>query len=105
MHDPQPAQTSATRVEQAGSVKLARTKEAHLVTDTEYDYDAFLSYTTEADYLLARDLESFLGRFHELPMPDGKSLKQLRVWRDETGRSAAGAGPRPDVARMLEEYL
>src|SRR5262249_17635134 len=70
---------------------------------SNYAYDAFLSYTTKPDYPLARDLESFLGGFHELPL--SKRLKQLRVWRDETGRPPVSTGLRTNVDTMLEASL
>src|SRR4051812_1666506 len=75
------------------------------MADSNYRYDAFLSYTTEADYLLARDLEDFLGRFHELPTPKTFPLKLLEVGGAERGGSAGGGGSRRDVEGMLEKYL
>jgi WD40 repeat protein len=47
--------------------------------------DAFISYATDADYDLARDLEAFLELFHELPTPEGLTLAPMVVWRDGSG--------------------
>lgn len=75
------------------------------MADSGNEYDAFLSYSTDPDYLLARDLEGFLGRFHELPMPDGSALRQLRIWRDETGRPPPGSPLGDDIRSILTSSL
>lgn len=71
----------------------------------EYTHDAFLSYVTEADYDLARDLESFLERFHELPTPESFSLRPLSIWRDGSDVSLSEAGNHAGVAGWLEYYM
>ena len=75
------------------------------MTVSNYRFDAFLSYTTEADYSLARDLESFLESFHELPMPEKTPLRQLKVWRDGSDVSISHAGGPMDLSSMLVAYL
>lgn len=74
------------------------------MSDDTYEYDLFISYSTSSDYALARDLEGFLGSFHELPTPENMPLKILRVWRDETGRSLKEEG-KTEITPMLERYL
>ena len=49
---------------------------------SDYQYDAFLSYSTVPDYRLARRLESFLEGFHRLDEDGGLGLRQLTVCRD-----------------------
>ena len=49
---------------------------------TEEEFDLFISYATDSDYNLARDLESFLESFHRLPNPDRVELKELKICRD-----------------------
>ncbi len=45
-------------------------------------YDAFLSYATSGDYLIARRIEAFLEGFHQRIAHGGPSLKPLRICRD-----------------------
>ena len=47
-----------------------------------FEFDAFLSYSTEPDYKFARNLESFLEQFHTLPTLKDVELRQLRICRD-----------------------
>lgn len=56
-------------------------------TETEidresFDFDVFLSYSTDPDFKLSRKLEAFLEDFHRLPSPKDINLKELRVCRD-----------------------
>jgi len=48
----------------------------------QWDYDAFLSYSTRADYKLAVKLEEFLEGFHEERGIQGRRLKPMRICRD-----------------------
>ena len=48
----------------------------------EFRYDLFLSYATDPDYRLARDLERFLETFHEIETPDDVEIRPLEVCRD-----------------------
>ena len=43
-------------------------------------YDAFISYATDPDYLLVRELEIFLETFHDTPTPSGIELRPLSIW-------------------------
>jgi WD40 repeat protein len=46
-------------------------------------YDLFLSYSTDPDYKLSREIESFLESFHQLDVQDEKyKLKELSICRD-----------------------
>ena len=71
----------------------------------EYRHDAFLSYATAADYELARDLEDFLERFHELPTPAELPLRPLSIWRDGSDVSIADSMRGGDVSSILERAL
>jgi hypothetical protein len=45
-------------------------------------YDAFISYATDPDYLLVRELEIFLETFHDTPTPSGIELRPLSICVD-----------------------
>jgi len=45
-------------------------------------YDAFLSYSSRADYHRARRVEAFLESLHQTPVPLEASLRQLQICRD-----------------------
>ena len=70
-----------------------------------FKYDAFLSYATEADYDLARNLEDFLERFHELPTPVELPLRPLSIWRDGSDVSIGDARSRGGITSILENAL
>jgi WD40 repeat protein len=72
---------------------------------TDFRYDAFLSYATEADYDLARELEDFLERFHELPTPLELELRPLSIWRDGSDVSIAEGSGRESINSILEGAL
>lgn len=69
-----------------------------------YRFDAFISYASSGDYRLARDLEEFLERFHELPTPENTPLRRLQIWRDGSDASMHDIAAL-DIERMLETYL
>jgi WD40 repeat protein len=48
----------------------------------EYQYDAFISYSTRTDYNKARKVEAFLESFHRTQTPDGVTLRRLQICRD-----------------------
>ena len=56
-----------------------------------FRYAAFLSYSTDPDYALARDLERFLESFHKQirQLPDGTAPRPLSVCRDGSDFSIA----------------
>jgi WD40 repeat protein len=68
------------------------------------DFDVFVSYATNPDYSLARNLESFLETFHKLPNPENISLPPLKVCVDGSDfhTSSARGG---EVGEMIESYL
>ena len=47
-----------------------------------FQYDAFLSYSTRADYSQARKVEAFLESFHKNLTPAGVSIRQMQICRD-----------------------
>jgi hypothetical protein len=55
------------------------------------EFDLFISYSTEPDYPLARELERFLSRFHQLPGLQKHDLAPLRVCVDGSSSCSAGA--------------
>lgn len=61
---------------------MATPKQDNANGDSEFEYDLFLSYSTNPDYRLARDLERFLESFHLLPTQGEFALKSLNVCRD-----------------------
>jgi len=50
--------------------------------DAGFQYDAFLSYSTSADYNQARKVEAFLESFHKSLGPAGVSLRPMQICRD-----------------------
>lgn len=70
-----------------------------------YEYDVFISYATDADYALARNVESFLETFHRLPNPDGVPLKALRVCRDGSDFHVPAHRPGEAARSVIEQYL
>jgi WD40 repeat protein len=53
-----------------------------LTESSEFQHDLFISYSTDPDYIVSQKIEGFLERFHKLKVPEGITLKQLRVCRD-----------------------
>jgi hypothetical protein len=45
-------------------------------------YDVFMSYSTDPDYALVRNIERFLRTFHRLKLLDGRTLGELNVCVD-----------------------
>ena len=71
-----------------------------------YDFDVFISYATDPDYGLARQLESFLETFHRLPTLDTFPLSPLRVCVDGSDfKAARGEGEGSEVGPTIERYL
>src|SRR5262245_50997961 len=66
-------------------------------------YDLFVSYATDPDYALARELESFLETFHTLPTPEDLSITELRVCVDSSDFHASGGSG--EVGPTIDEYL
>ncbi|HYG82162.1 MAG TPA: TIR domain-containing protein, partial [Pyrinomonadaceae bacterium] len=87
----------------AGSVPAARDTEAAGVPES-YDFDIFISYATDPDYKLARELKSFIETFHRLPTPENLRLRPLRVCVDGSDfhKSARAGG---EVGAIIEDYL
>ncbi|HKS39185.1 MAG TPA: TIR domain-containing protein, partial [Blastocatellia bacterium] len=71
-----------------------------------YEFDLFISYATDPDYRLARQLESFLETFYRLPTPDNLLLRPLRVCVDGSDfKAARGGGEGAKVEAVIEHYL
>ena len=51
-------------------------------SEYQYKFDAFVSYSTDPDYILVRDIERFLESFHKLSTPEKIKLKKLEICRD-----------------------
>ena len=73
-------------------------------------YDLFISYSTDPDAKLARELESFLESFHDLKTPSDLKLRALRVCRDGSDFSlkqlrARGAADADAVGTLIDTYL
>ncbi|MDM0001832.1 TIR domain-containing protein [Variovorax sp. J22P240] len=73
-------------------------------------YDLFISYSTDPDAELTRDLERFLEGFHRLPTPERLPLRALRVCRDGSDFSLAqlrrqAAGDDDAVTSLIRGYL
>jgi MTH538 TIR-like domain (DUF1863) len=79
----------------AGTVDAARTEE----------FDLFISYSTAPDYPLARELERFLGRFHELPGIQKHGLAPLRVWVDGSSFLQRRRGEVRTVDQAVRDHL
>ena len=68
-------------------------------------FDVFISYSTRSDYLLARDLERFLTRFHQLPGIEKHSLTPLRVCVDGSTFLQRRQGRVRRVDDVVQEHL
>jgi WD40 repeat protein len=65
----------------------------------DYEFDAFASYSTDPDYRLVRQTESFLESFHKLPVKPETGLSSLNVCVDGSDfRVGRGAG-KPEEAQ------
>jgi len=62
--------------ENAGQANLSQEQSG------QFAYDAFLSYATDPDYQLARDVERFLESFHLLRTNGEVKLRALQICRD-----------------------
>ncbi|HKQ06378.1 MAG TPA: TIR domain-containing protein [Blastocatellia bacterium] len=73
---------------------------------SNHEFDVFVSYATNPDYSLARNLESFLETFHKLPNPENISLIPLRACVDGSDfHTSARSGGGDDVGKTIESYL
>lgn len=81
------------------------------IVDAEpYRYDLFISYSTDPDAALARDVERFLESFHHLKTPKEMALRALNVCRDGSDFSLArlrerAASEQGAVTVLIEGYL
>jgi len=67
-----------------------------------HSFDAFLSYSTQGDYRISRQVEAFLERFHTVISRSGVELPALRVCRDGSDfRQVMSSGHGPDDAIWL----
>ena len=72
----------------------------------DYKFEVFISYSTNPDYSLARNLESFLETFNKLPTPENLSLTRLRICVDGSDFQAAKrSGKGGEVASTIDNYL
>ena len=81
------------------------------IVDAEpYRYDLFISYSTDPDAALTRDVERFLESFHHLKTPKEMALRHLNVCRDGSDFSLArlrerAASKQDAVTALIEGYL
>ncbi len=69
------------------------------------DFEVFISYSTD-DYSLARNIESFLETFNNLPTPENLSLTPLRICVDGSDFQAAKrSGKGREVGSTIDDYL
>ncbi|MEJ2171109.1 MAG: TIR domain-containing protein, partial [Desulfobacterales bacterium] len=52
------------------------------MVDEKKQFDIFISYSTDPDYSLAREIKLFLETFHELPTPENIELRPIKVCMD-----------------------
>lgn len=74
----------------------------------DYAYDVFISYSTDPDYRLAKELQTFLGGFHTIVHSDATPLRPLRVFVDESDLIQPGpdnAAGRSAITDLLERRL
>jgi len=74
-------------------------------------FSVFLSYSTDPDYHLAQQVESFLERFHERHLPLGVQLEPIVVCRDgsdfstEALRQSSGPAGDDVIEALIRGYL
>jgi WD40 repeat protein len=70
------------------------------------EYDLFLSYSTDPDYALARNLEVFLRTFHRREILNRRQLPELRVFLDSSSLLRRSSRDQPQqIGEMLNERL
>src|SRR4029079_17051300 len=67
--------------------------------------DLFMSYSKKPDYALARDLERFLSRFHQLPGIEKHALPPLRVCVDSSSVLQRRQGRVRQVDEVVRDHL
>ena len=73
-----------------------------------YTYDVFISYATDPDYRLAKELQTFLEGFHTIVPSGATPLRPLSVFVDESDLIQPGpdnAAGRSTIADLLERRL
>lgn len=70
-----------------------------------FEFDLFISYATDPDYLLARDLHRFLTTFHATPAMRRRALPPLRVCLDSASFLRRRSGRVLSVAQAIESHL
>ncbi len=69
-------------------------------------FDAFLSYSSDPDYQIARSLESFLEAFHRLPTAGASALPPLQICRDGSDFTLLQEEIRdPNVPEVIAHHL
>ena len=75
----------------------------------DFLYDVFLSYASDPDYQLVRELEIFLETFHETPTPSSIELRPLQACVDGSDFTLPKSFPKDDPAlelpSVVESYL
>lgn len=60
--------------------------------DRDFEFAAFISYTTDPDYRLARRVESFIEAFHTQTRSSGLEIEPLQGCRDGSDFTAVAGG-------------
>src|SRR5262245_25329667 len=72
-------------------------------------YDAFISYATDPDYHLVRELEIFLETFHDTPTPSRIALRPLKICVDGSEftlpKEFPFEDPHAELPGIVEAYL
>jgi WD40 repeat protein len=76
--------------------------DANDVSTELFEFDAFLSYSTDPDYRLSRRVEGFLETFHLVKGPETVKLKQLQICRDGSDFRLSRVA---NVEETLESHL
>ncbi len=85
---------------------MAQPDEAVQSSNQSGEYDLFLSYSTDPDYSLARNLEVFLRTFHRRDVLNRRHLRELRVFLDSSSLLRRSRHDKPEqIAEMLDERL
>lgn len=71
----------------------------------QFEFDLFISYATDPDYFLARDLHRFLTTFHSSLAMRRRALPPLKICLDSGSFLRRRSGRVLSVAQMIESHL
>jgi len=76
-----------------------------MADSNDYKFEVFISYATNPDYSLARNIESFLETFNKLPTPEHLTLTPLRICVDGSDFQTAKKSGDGKVESTIDAYL